>query len=357
MKKSIILITLILVCLLIWVLIPRVYPVNSSEHSNLSKAKSWSGDSINAIIKLIDQSENVDAFMVLNRDSIVLEYGDTKELIQLHSARKAIMSLIIGIAIDKGYLHLDDDLQKLGIDNKTIPLTETEKMATIRDLLMSRSGIYLSADAETEWMKENKPSRGQYLSGEHYFYNNFDFNVLNTILIKKTGMNFGECLDHWLARPVELQDYSPDHIIYGNPLGWKNEEHPAYRTWMSTRDLAKIGSMILNKGIWNGTQIISKRWLVESTAPYYAFNDPSNWPLDHMSFCWSVDSKNKTFWATGYGGQYMMIDTTHQLVLVQRNNTGNSLLSQALYLWKSKQGLKKDLMSVWYTLLRNKNKN
>ncbi|MEM6737258.1 MAG: hypothetical protein AAF620_14435 [Bacteroidota bacterium] len=87
------------------------------------------------------------------------------------------MSLLIGIALEKGYLRLEETLGELGIDESKTPLTPQEKTATIRDLLMARSGVYLPAEAETDYAKSNRPKREPYKPGEFHFYNNFDFNI------------------------------------------------------------------------------------------------------------------------------------------------------------------------------------
>jgi hypothetical protein len=91
----------------------------------------------------------------------MLEVGDAKKLINCHSARKSIRSLLIGISKEKGYLRLDKSLEELNIDETKTPLTKQEKSATVRDLLMAKSRAYLPAEAETDFAKANRPKREQ----------------------------------------------------------------------------------------------------------------------------------------------------------------------------------------------------
>ena len=123
---------------------------------------------------------------------------------------------------------------------------------------------------------------------------------------------------------------------------------------MSARDLAKIGVLVANMGVWKGEELISKEWIRRSTIPRHTFSqDQYRWPMDSYGYLWHLDTEKGNIWGSGYGGQYVMIDTTNRLALVQRHNTGNSWLSQALYLRKSTQSSQADLMQIWYGLTRN----
>lgn len=338
-----------------WAAIPEVRKVELESGVSFTRAQSWNQDSIQALVNYISTAEHVDAFIALEKDKEIFSYGAIDRLINLHSARKPIISLLIGIAQDKGLLNINETLGEMGIGENGVELTETEKSASIRDLLMARSGIYLDADAQPE-MATERPSRGQYRPGEFYYYNNFDFNALGTILNVKTGMSYEECLYEWLALPLEMQEFRSENVVYGTPFSSIDTQHPAYKTWMSARDLAKIGSMMAQKGMWKGKRIVSESWILESTTPYHRFaEENANWPKTAFGYLWAVDTENNNIWGSGYGGQHLMVDTTNQLVLVQRHFTGNSLLSQGIYLTKNTQSATVDLMQVWYGLLRSIN--
>ena len=341
----------ILFLVIVFLNIPQVKYSKNKFGANLEIATGWNKDSIQKIKNYLDSAQHIDAFIALEADKVIFHYGQTNKLINLHSLRKPIISLLIGIARDKGLLRLDESLGSLDIQERNTTLSKIEKTATIRDLLMSRSGIYLQADAQPEM--DNVPQRGQHEPGEHYYYNNFDFNVLGTILKIKTGMSYESCLYEWIARPLQMQDFQVDHVVYGTPFGVVKTNHPAYKTWMSARDLARIGAMIINGGMWNGNQIVTKEWLKESMTPRHLLDEEDRqWPKDAFGYLWYIDSESNNIWGTGYGGQMLMIDTTNNLSLVQRHDTGNSLLTQALYLSRSTQGSQVDLMQVWYALLR-----
>lgn len=81
--------------------------------------------------------------IITHKGKTIFEEGKISKLINCHSARKSVMSLLIGIAQDKGLLSIDETLANLGIDESKTPLAPNEKSATIRDLLMCTSSIFL----------------------------------------------------------------------------------------------------------------------------------------------------------------------------------------------------------------------
>src|SRR5690606_27730171 len=236
-----------------------------------------------------------------------------------HSARKSIMSLLIGIAHEKRLLSLDETLGQLGIDESKTPLTKQEKSATIRDLLMARSGVYLSAEAEVDYAKSNRPQREQYKPGEFFFYNNFDFNVLGVILEQKTGKSIGGFMEEYLAKPLGMQDFSASNVVYNSP--WpvpnkSNSDYPVFWIFMSARDFARIGVLINQNGRWNDDQVVPADWVQRSLNEKTIFSEEIgklNYPYDAFAYSWWLENDTNTIWADGYGGQFLCIDTTNDL--------------------------------------------
>lgn len=275
-----------------------------------------------------------DAFIAIKNDSILASWGEVDLPIMTHSARKSIMSVLYGIAIDKGYLKLNQTLAELGIDDAKAPLTATEKECTIRDLLMSRSGIYIEASGETQEMKDARPKRGQHKPSEFFYYNNWGFNVLGTIFEKQTKLSIGQAIEEWLAKPLGMKHFRESFVEYKQQ---DYTEHRQYIIYISAEDMARIGMMMANDGRWQGTQIVNENWVKESTTPY-SKDSGGNEPCDMYSYLWWNDTKNQSYWASGWGGQFMIIDKANKLVVVSQNDTGRSLIQQGLFMWKGKQG-------------------
>ena len=354
LKTSASILLAVFLLFLIYSLIPRVFHSESSYGVALSKSNAVPSETLTTLTDYIaNEANNARSVAIIHNELMLLEAGETSKLINLHSVRKSMMSLLIGIAQEKGFLMLHENLKDLGIDESKKPLTKQEKTATIRDLLMARSGVYLPAEAETDYAKSNRPKREQYKPGEFHFYNNFDFNVLGAILEQKTGQSIGQFMEDQLAKPLGLQDFSAANVVYNSPWPVPNKsqsDYPVFWIYMSARDLAKVGAMVGQKGRWMGQQIVSERWIEESTQPLSAL-DESREPYDAFAYSWLIDSDEGTIWFDGYGGQFLLIDPQLNLCIAQQNFTGNSLLSSGLFFMKqNRSGWRTDVMHLHQVL-------
>lgn len=338
LKRFLYILIILIGVFLIYSLIPRVWKSNEAYSSSLQRSDLLPVD-FQEELRLFseDTATRTQVVLALKDNQIIFETGDTEKLINLHSARKSIMSLLFGIAREKDLLSLEESLSSLNIDETKNPLTEQEKTATIRDLLMARSGVYLKSEAEVNYARDNRPGRGEYKPGEFFFYNNFDFNVLGAILEKKTGQSIGEFMEEHLAKPLGMQDFSASNVVYNSPWPIPREsdsDYPVYWIFMSARDLARVGSLVAQDGKYHGQQVVSRAWLKESLKPYSVLSDYNinKEPLDAYGYLWWIDTDDNLIWANGYGGQYLLIDPELDLVFVQRNFTGNSLMSSGIFL-------------------------
>lgn len=351
-KTSLLAISLLVFLFFIYSILPRVRHHNSSYGVPLEQSTVLSPACKQQLTNYItDTAWYAQTLVAMQGEQVIFETGDTKKLINCHSARKSIISLLIGIAQDKGLLRIGETLAELEIDESHTPLSAQEKSATIRDLLLARSGVYLPAEAETDFAKNNRPKREQYQPGEFFFYNNFDFNVLGSILEQKTGESIGQFMEENLAQPLGMQDFAASNVVYGNTWPVPNRtqsDYPVYYIFLSARDLARIGVMVGQNGTWANRQVVSPSWIAESTRVYNSFPAGQKWGIyDDYSYLWWLEFDRQTIWADGFGGQFLLIDPAHQLTISQRNFTGNSLLSSGLYLSaKEKQGRPTDVFHV-----------
>jgi CubicO group peptidase (beta-lactamase class C family) len=278
----------------------------------------------------------IEAFVIHKNGTVAFSHGAVDVPMNMASARKSVLSLLYGIAWDRGLIKLDKTLGDLGIDETANPLTQAELRATVEQLLQARSGVYIASGAETPEMAAARPQRGQYAPGEHHYYNNWDFNVLGVIFEAETGMRIGDALDQWLAQPLGMEDFNASHVYFGRKGG--ATDYPTYRMHMSARDLARIGTLILQKGEWDGNRIVSEAWLQKSFAASSTF-EPMKWSFgnDAYGYSWWLNTKNGAVIADGWAGQYLYVDRANNMVFVARRDTGNSGLG---FLWfqKFKEG-------------------
>ena len=273
-----------------------------------------------------------DASIAMREQKQFYTWGNINIPYNLASVRKSIFSALYGIAAERNIVDLDASLADLGVDDNKNPLTATEKTATIRQLLQARSGIYIPAAGESSGMKRRRPKRGQYLPGEHFYYNNWDFNALPIILEQLTGMTLGHLIYEWLAVPTGMRNFQPENVTYQYV---DYTEFPQTRVYMTAADLARFGSLYLNNGQWGGNQIIPADWIETSVQPVSQQPEDEdlleNELMEAYAYLWWVDKDNDTFWAEGSGGQFLIVDQTNNFLLVLRNNTGMSPASYILY--------------------------
>ena len=254
------------------------------------------------------------AVMLIHDGAIVTEWGNTDELAPVASIRKSMFSALIGIAEHEGAIDTSSTMGELGITDST-PLTPLEKRATVRDLLISSSGVYLPASGEGPG--NNKPPRGSAEPGEQWYYNNWDFNVLASIYEQQTGMGMYEALGEKLAEPVGMENYD---INWGSYRYQPNRsEHASFHLWMTARDMARFGLLYLNNGRWGDEQIVPESWVEESgnvliDVPYE--------PVAGFGLSWWVPAgqlmQYDTYLASGAGSQVVMVIPELDMVYVQR---------------------------------------
>lgn len=258
--------------------------------------------------------------MIVHDGLVVAEWGDVSRKSNLHSGRKSFMSALIGIAVARGQIHLDDTLAQLGIDDNEPSLSPIEKGATVRMLLEARSGVYHPSVYETAAMEASKPPRYSHPPGTFWYYNNWDFNTVGAIYEKATGEDIFKALQTEIADPIGMQDYRPSDGHYVS--GGLATRYPAYPLNMSARDLARFALLYLHNGRWRDRQIVPAEWVAESTHSY------SDTPTGGYGYMWwtsvpasgprgpKVALLRPTYWADGYLGQYAVVVPSLDLVVV-----------------------------------------
>ena len=261
------------------------------------------------------------AIMVIYNGAVVIAWGDIERRYMCHSIRKSYLSALYGIHVDQGNIDLNKTLAELNIDDNP-PLTDAEKQAKVVNLLKSRSGVYHNASCESDDMVKYRPKRGSHAPGEFFWYNNWGFNALATIFEQETGTKIFEEFKKNISDPLEMQDFQLLHTFYD--FEPDRSIHPGYCFRMSARDMARFGLLFLRKGKWNNQQIISEKWVSESTS------SPSIFRGSHISdgygYMWWVCNSGSfkggsMYSARGTCGHSIRVLPTENIVYVHRVNT------------------------------------
>jgi CubicO group peptidase (beta-lactamase class C family) len=305
-----------------------VFPGDRWSAADAPETLGWSSTRIAALKPFVD-SLGSRAFMIVTRGRVVAAWGDTARTFRTHSVRKSFMSALIGMAVAQGRIDTNATLAMLKIQ-EVVPLTDVEQQATVANLLRARSGVYLPAAGENDAMRSLRLQRGSRAPGTHWYYNNWDFNVLGSIFRQQTGQDIYEAIDRRIAKPIGMQDYRVAEGTYG--LESQYSLHPSYTFRISARDLARFGVLYLNRGRWTSHQLIPASWIDASVQSYSSSGDQgSNATHSGYGFLWWVQRNaaahpelripDGSYTASGLGGQLMTVVPQIETVIVNMMNT------------------------------------
>jgi CubicO group peptidase (beta-lactamase class C family) len=220
-----------------------------------------------AVLRQWVSTQDTASMLVVVQGRVVFSYGDVTHSSKIASARKSVLSMLYGRYVANGKIDLDKTVKQLGLEDLQ-PFLPIEETATLRQLLAARSGIYLptSSFGQTNYL----PPRGSEAPGAHYLYSNWEFNAAGAAFEKLTGQSIYDALQRDLAHPLGMQDYvSSKQVKEPDPL----TKWPEYVMRLSARDMARLGLLMLDKGKWNGKQIMPPDWVEFSTTLVTPFRD------------------------------------------------------------------------------------
>jgi CubicO group peptidase (beta-lactamase class C family) len=301
-----------------------VYPAETWERINDPYSACYSADGLEKVREYVKTLDTT-GLMVVVGGKVLFEYGDIKELSYLASVRKSILSILYGKYVTDGTIRLDTTLEELGItDNEG--LLPVEQKATIDHLITARSGIYHPASNSGD-STAYAPQRGSQKPGEYYLYNNWDFNCAGTIFEMLTRQVIYDALERDLAVPLGMQDF--DRMRQRKSGNLKRSRFPAYHIWLSTRDMARIGYLMLREGEWDGRQIVPKAWVRKISrikTPLEEMNpEPyrkGTFGYGYMWWIWdgptAVGPYKGAYTASGAYGQYITILPALDMVIAHK---------------------------------------
>ncbi len=282
-----------------------------------------------------EANEMHSVLVVKNNKLIVEEYFNGYSMDTPHDLRsttKSIRSILMGIAIDNGDIkNVNDPIfnyLKTHVPKKN--KDERKNKITIRHLLTMASGLDCN-----DWDKKSKGQEDRVYKKKDWVQYTLNLPLINDPGAVSTYCSMGAVLIAEIisqASGISIDTFAQKHLF--TPLGiqsvnWghtsKKEIIPAgKRLYMTPRDMAKIGQLMLNKGQWNGKKVVSAKWVEESTTPATKITG-----MDYGYFWWEIPFEingkkiiSKT--ATGNGGQYIMIFPTLNMVAVFTGGAYNS---------------------------------
>lgn len=194
----------------------------------------------------------------------------------MRSVSKSVTSLLMGIAIDRKFIaNVDEPVVKFFPEFATLKTPRWDSI-TLRNLLTMSSGIRWDENLPWTDPKNDEPHLGKDLDPIRYVlskpiasppdtiwnYNGGGTDLLGNIIERTSGKPFDVFAREALFQPLGITDWE-----------WKTYQNgkvsPAAGLRLRPRDAAKIGQLVLNRGIWGGQQIVPAAWIAQSTAPRF----------------------------------------------------------------------------------------
>ncbi|HEY1790020.1 MAG TPA: serine hydrolase [Verrucomicrobiae bacterium] len=269
---------------------------NDSEYAgtplprSTPEAQGISSDAIHQFVEAADKINTLHSFMLVRHGYVIADAWWKPEAPNkphvLWSLSKSFNSTAVGLAVAEGKLSLDDHILKFFPSDAPADPSDNLKAVTVRDLLTMTSGQATepSHGPDGPTVKEFLAHPFVYKPGTHFLYNTMGAYTLSAIVTKVTGQTSLEYLKPRLFEPLGIKDPRWDSSPEGNSLG-------GYGLYLCTEDIAKFGQLYLQKGKWNGHQLVPKKWVKEATS-LQVRNDGEG------------HSKIGIDWRQGYGFQF-----------------------------------------------------
>lgn len=289
-------------------------------------------DSIhNSVITYQQKSADYRSFLILKGNKLVYEKyydgGSVDELNSLKSVTKSITSLLVGKSIELGLIKsVHQKLSNFFPEYYKDVEDEQKKEITIENLLTMSAGfkwnnfggkyrsgwdVYKGNRHEymiTQTVMENEP-------GEIFNYNSGLSHMLSGIITNQSGIKTEEFAEKYLFDSLGITNYKWTADRNGYNLG--NSE-----LFLTSRDMAKIGLLVLSEGYWYNNQLIDSDWIEEMLSPKIETEGVGKKYSQHYGYQWWVkDYKNvRINFAAGYGGQYIFVIPEFDIVFVFTTN-------------------------------------
>jgi CubicO group peptidase (beta-lactamase class C family) len=282
----------------------------------------------------------IHAVLVAKDGSLVVEQyfdgHDRNTLHEIRSATKVFGSILTGMAIDQGYIKSEKEPIYTYFEDDYTPAggwSERSRREEIRHFLSMMSG-YECDDLATsfacedgmhasgDWVQSALDLPLAYEAGEHWAYNSASLILVGEAVARAAGTTLAEFAQRNLFEPLGIERFQ-----------WMTS--PKGRAWigggaeMIPREMAKIGQLMLERGVWNGRRLLSEDWIDKST------RKQGEWVGAGVDYCYlwqkgrtySGQERVTAYWASGNGGQHIIVLPDHGIVVVFTAGNYNSPLA------------------------------
>ena len=237
-----------------------------------------------------------------------------RDLSNVHSVTKSVLATLVGIAVANRSLTLATTVGDV-FDLEPLRQDERKQEISVEHLLTMTSGLAAQtpydideiADRGESWVQGPIAAPLQVRPGRTFIYNNGAAHVLGVLVSRATGMPLARFADEHLFGPLAIDEYRWPTDPEGNHLGFGHLE-------LRPRDLLRLGQLYLDGGKFGHSSIVPGSFIAAATKTQSSGGPPEGMPYGYL--WWVAQDAGPSFFAGGYGGQYLTVVPEHALVVV-----------------------------------------
>lgn len=289
-----------------------------------------------------DTQSNICQAVIVKEGKLI--YADTwngysiNDTVHIASATKSVVALLVGIAIDKGYI---DSLEQHILDffpeytlkrgEKTLPYVKLKHLLSMTVPYKFKSEPWTRICGSDDWVKTTLDLIGG-RSGitDEFHYSTLGIHVISEIIARTYRFSMLDFANTFLFEPLDIKkcesyiaNNRENHISFitsreSQGRRWlcdtKENAAAGFGLCLSAMDMAKIGQLCVNNGKYNGKSIVSESWITQMLMSH-SFTEINSQKMKYGYLWWIIDAENKIYAAIGDSGNVIYIDAKDEIVV------------------------------------------
>jgi CubicO group peptidase (beta-lactamase class C family) len=279
------------------------------------EAQGVASSGVQSFIEAMDKIDTMNSVMLLRHGHVIAEAWwapyDAQSPHSLYSLSKSFTSTAVGLAVAEGKLSVDDEVLKFFPDDAPAEPSANLKAMRVSDLLRMSTGHQAEPGRKPDepWTKTFLAQPVPFKPGTHFLYNTSATYMLSAIVQKVTGQTVLDYLRPRLFEPLGIEHPTWEPSPQGVSAG-------GFGLNVRTEDIARFGQLYLQKGKWQGKQLVPEAWVDTATARQTSngSSPKSDWDQGYGYQFWRC--RHGAFRGDGAFGQYCVVMPEQDAVLV-----------------------------------------
>ncbi len=289
---------------------PSYWPTEAWRTSTPEEQGIDSAGMADVLLTIRERKTDIHSFLIIRNGYLVADAYfypyDGSTVHNLASVTKSVMTTLTAIAADQGKIKLDQKVVSFFPGRTIANMDSLKEKITVRHLTSMSSGLDSVGKAMDEGTLKEMMTTDNFVQfaldrkviwepGTHFIYDSPGMHLLSAILQQATGMTALDFARQNLFEPLGIHDVIWPADAQGYNWGWGD-------LYLHPRDAAKIGYLWMNKGQWEGRQIVPRKWVEESVKTQIKTGED-----DDYGYGWWISPESGTYTAAGRGGQYIKV--------------------------------------------------